>query len=195
MATIDPVASALDTLAAYLETQLAGAVSSVARGWPEHGKELDMSSGPVGVVTAAKPVRTPCSPRRVDFDAGVVTYKVGGLAFPLQLDFFAEYRAQIDDLVPLVEAALHNMLPATSGLWLDQGSYYGRPLALTKTSGPERFDGAARVVAGDWRAMWMLDCDTDEVVTKSTPAADEIDTTYDFDEYGSTVRETYTVTP
>lgn len=199
MPTIDPVASALDTLAAALKIALDTSVAEIYRGWPEHNKQLDISSKPVGVLTAAEPERTPCNPFSVGTVASgddlVVTYKVGALSFQAQLDLFALHRAALDDLVPLVEAALHNGLPSTPDLWLTQGSYYGRPLRFSLVSGPRRTTEASLVLEGDWRATWMLLCETDEVATSTTSKADEIETSFEFDDYGTTVQETVTVTP
>ena len=194
MSTIDLVASALDTLAAYLDAGL-GTGYTARRGWPEHNAEFDLGSGPILTAVASEPERVGINPISLgivaDGEGGIVTtYKVAAVSFVVQLDAFAGYRAALDDLIPSVEALLHNKVPSTSDLWLTQGSYHGRPLRFSLESGPRRTDASEATQEADWRATWMLRCETDEVSTATHPAPVTIETTYEFQEPSGTVTET-----
>lgn len=174
---IDPVASALDAIVAYLATAL-DSVVTVLRGWPEHGTDFDLSSLPVVSLVAGEASEERVSPFSVgteeDDDGNlVVTYKVAGLVFVAQLDLWAAYRVQLDEAVAAVDAELTNRLPASSGLWLDQADYYDRPIAISVT-GFRREDGAESAAVGEWRATWMLQVATDKVAQTTHPKISEI---------------------
>lgn len=198
---IDPVAGACQALVDHLTTALGDDVAEVRRGWPEHGTELDLTSGPIVTVTASDPTEARMAPRQVDSaedDEGnlVVTYKVAELRFMVQVDAWVAYRAQLDTFIPTVEAALQEEPPGTSGLWLEQDDdedtgYYGRPLAFEVVRGAVREPDDQAVSGGEWRAFWVLECVTDKVAVKTHTKLARLDATAQFSG-GSSGEETRT---
>lgn len=200
----DPVASALDALVAHLQ----GAVDTaglppevngltVRRGWPERNTDLDLSAGSVIAVTSGRPDEERINPHAVGtVDAGggqlTTTYKVAELTIPVQVDAWSPFRAVRDQMVAAVEAALVNQVPASSGLWLDQDDYHGRPLSFEVTGGPRYEDDAEGVTRGEWRAIWTLQCATDKVVQTDHPELVDVDAdiTTTIGDDGTTVTET-----
>lgn len=172
MATIDPVASALDTIAAHYLSEV-GDLSRALRGWPEHNQDLKLGDGPVLALTLAQESRTLVSPRQVDQDGDLVTYKIGMLRMQVQMDLWANYRAVRDKTGALVLAASHNRVPYQPGLFLTQGSFYSRPLNCTL--GDARYDDAPNGVSkGIWRMRWDMEVVTDVVVQATVPQLQEL---------------------
>jgi len=174
MAT-DPISSALDALVTHLASEL-GSSATVRRGWPEAAVEMDVGTKPEVAVTASpSPRATLVSPRELDESGSetlTVTYRVGLLEVLVQVDLWCAYRATRDEVAPLVEAALHNQLPRTSGLWLTQDDYYSRPLSFDiEAPGTHEQDAAA----GEWRSSWTLRLTTDLVVQTELPETGQID--------------------
>lgn len=172
MATIDPVASALDAIASYF-----GALTGIAsgqRGWPEHPEAFDLTAGPVVTATAiGRAAWNEISPTEVDRVAagGVdldVTYRVAYLILNVQLDAWASHRVKRDEAGAVVEAGFHNRLPFKGGLELDSTGYFSRPLTITAGGGLP-IDSDDKVGAGEWRKTWDLVVTTDLVVVARTP--------------------------
>jgi len=174
MAT-DPIASAQDALVAHLATEL-GSSATVRRGWPEAGVAMDIGTKPEVAVTASSPSFTLTPPGEVDAtDAGdgtlTVTYRVAMVECLVQVDLWCAHRATKDALAVLIEAALHNQLPHTTGLWLTQSDYHSRPLTLDVQERRDEQD----VAAGEWRASWTLRLTTDLVVQTDLPELTQLD--------------------
>jgi hypothetical protein len=201
MATIDPVASATETIAAYLTTTLgpdgSNVLSKVIRGWPESAESLDLSGLPVVSVTPGGQSVERCSPKVVDEatdeDTGVTTYtyRVGWLTFTAQIDLWAAYKAQIDDVAPSIEDACIQDPPLPPELRLDQSDYHDRPLTCTLGAGTADNDGDS-ANKGEWRMTWDLVVETDVVRTRTHVPAAQVDITVD-DEVADP--ETITVLP
>jgi hypothetical protein len=172
--TIDLVSSALDALADHLTETIPGLTAR--RGWPEANTALDIDEARhVAAVIAGPPEYTLVSPRSVKQTGSTllaIQYRVAEVEIPVQLDLWCAYRATRDDLVPLVETALHNRMPFQAGLWLSSAKYYGRPLTIeTAKGGGSRFQDAPDAVArGEWRKTWDLTIRTDMVVEAEHPA-------------------------
>jgi len=177
---IDPVASAMDALVDHLETAL-GSGYTVLRGWPEHGVTLDLSSGPTVTVVAGEAVETRISPvplgetDELDDEgdptgSAVATWMVAHLSIPVQLDIWTAYQAELDEALLAVGEALESKVQATSGLWLTQDDYYGRPLAFEVT-GSRRSDSADAAAVGEWRATISLRCQASRVAQRTRPKA------------------------
>ncbi|WP_298516655.1 hypothetical protein [uncultured Nocardioides sp.] len=189
---IDPIASAQDALLAWLGAEVdlgldeAQGALKVLRGWPEHNEDFDLATGPVLSTTVpaqADEVRIhPLEVARVVADGEVVvTYRTANLQFVVQLDLWCAYRAALDVAAEAVAIALDNQVPSSSGLWLTQAEYFGRPLSFEVT-GYRRQDDADSAAVGEWRATWLLRCTTDRVVVRtytaaSTPPAVSLSTT------------------
>jgi len=190
---IDLAAAACDAIATYFGEAVTGLTAR--RGWPEANIELDLEAGPVLTVEPGPVERTLVPPRRIDQSGTstlVVTYRVAWITITAQLDLWAQHRAARDDTAALIEAALHNRLPAVAGLYLDSTGYHGRPLTITCTdSRPEdQGDGAAR---GEWRQTWEIRIDTDLVVLTEHPKLTEADIAAAIDAGGDVVTDTVTV--
>ncbi|MCI0347589.1 MAG: hypothetical protein L0221_19480 [Chloroflexi bacterium] len=198
MPTIDPAASALEALAAHLEDELGSAVAAVLRGWPEANKDLDLSTKPSVSVTAGTEAREPCAPRAVDESetGGVTTYyyRVGFLTLRVQVDLWAPYSAQLDEVGALLEAALAQAPPLPPELRLTQGSYYDRPITAVLVGSGFDHDGDT-AAKGEWRRRYELELTTDLIRSTTHAPQVQVDvelTTTDI-EGGSSVTETFTV--
>lgn len=169
---IDPIAAALDAVAARF-VGLGTPALRARRGWPEHGVDLDLEAGPLlSVFAVDQGVATRCSPRAVAVGGtgaqALTTYRVGFLRVAMQLDLWAKYRAQRDDLAHAIEAAAAGSIPHHSGLRLTSAGYHERPLTLTLGAGRALDDGP-KVEAGEWRQVWTASVDTDLVVEVTHP--------------------------
>lgn len=166
---LDPVDAALDAIAAHLAGQ--AGIASALRGWPEHGKRLDLSAGPVvSVVQASEPERELVPPTEVGRESLGdgrlrVLYEVALVRFDVQLDLWARHRATRDHAALIVERALHNRIPWRTGLELTSDGYHGRPLSI-EARGGFPVDDDESVSAGEWRQRWTLRVLTDEVVPR-----------------------------
>ena len=191
MAT-DPIASAQDALVAHLATEL-GSSATVRRGWPEAGVEMDIGTKPEVAVTASSPRITQVAPGQVDAsgsDTLTVTYRVAMVECLVQVDLWCAHRATKDALAALLDAALHNQLPHTTGLWLTQSDYHSRPLTLDVQERRDEQD----VAAGEWRASWTLRLTTDLVVQTDLPELTQLDIDL-ISELIEELTETTSVTP
>jgi len=200
---VDPVAAACQALVGHLTDELGDEVAAVKRGWPEHTDEYDLSQGPLVTVTASEPNETRMAPRQVDSSTSgsdvTVTYKVAELRFKVQVDLWTPYRAQLDELIPTVEACWDGEPPFRSGLWLEQSDdattgYHGRPLAFEPRQGPLREPSDDTASTGEWRATWILECVTDKVAQRTFTSATRIDAQAEFSG-GSSGTEIRTSTP
>jgi hypothetical protein len=178
--SIDLVAAAQESLLAHLATvELGGSPVRTQRGWPEWNQDLDLGDGPVlSTEVPADVQRTPLYPRPLgstEEEDGTLTtlYRVELVEFTVQLDAWAPYKATLDDLAVLVEAALQNRLPHNTGCWLASEGYHDRPLTfeLLRSRRPDGDDAAPR---SEWRLTWLLRCRTDGVATASHPKVAEI---------------------
>jgi len=125
-------------------------------------------------VTASSPRIEIVSPRQVDqsgSDTLTVTYRVAMVECLVQVDLWCAHRATRDVLAALIEAALHNQLPHTTGLWLTQADYYSRPLTLDVQERREE----QSVPEGEWRTSWTLRLTTDLVVQTTHPELTQLD--------------------
>jgi hypothetical protein len=170
---IDPVASAMDALVTHLATTL-GSTYTVLRGWPEHRDDYDPAAKPVVTVVAGEPTETRVSPRELASSTGTVTYKIADISVPVQLDVWCAHRARLDGALLAVGRALENGVPHTSGLWLAQSDYYGRPVTFEVTGGPRRHDGPDSATVGEWRATFSLRCSAARVAHRTWPEAEVI---------------------
>lgn len=169
MPTIDPVAAAIEAVAAHLEAELVpDTLSSVIRGWPEDGWELDLSGKPVVSVTAGGEERTDCPARSLGTSesGGVVThtYRRGYLVIVAQVDLWAPYRATTDDVAPLIMDALTEAPPMPTRLRLTSTGYHNRPLVCHLGPQGRDVDGDS-AKKGEWRMTWPLRIETDIVST------------------------------
>lgn len=162
---IDPVASAIDAMATYF-AGLTG-IADALRSWPEHPRDLDLTSGPVVSLTFADEQRTPIPPAAID-DTDPPQYRTGQLAIDVQMDLWTAYRAQRDDAAAVIEAAFHNALPFRHGLLLTTSDYFDRPLTIRASSGRNTGDRDS-AEEGMWRRTWMLTVLTDLVDEVPTP--------------------------
>jgi hypothetical protein len=166
---IEAVDSALDAIAAYLNTALTGTLTAM-RGWPEANVKVD-ASPPVVAITAGDPVWELCSPVLVDQTGSgtlTCTYKVGLMTVPVQLDLWSQHRYKRDVVGAALTAKLHNRLPRTSGLWLTQADYYGRPISIEWTRQRDSADGDT-ATRKQWRRTWEGELTTDLVVQATFP--------------------------
>lgn len=169
---IDPVAAALDAVVAYL-TGLGITGLTARRGWPEANVELDIDQTKhvVAVLPAGKPTVRLVSPKSIDQTGSgtlTVTYRVGEIEVPAQLDLWCAYRAQRDEVVAAIEARLHNKLPFLPGLWLTSTGYHSRPLVVDVVfagTDDEQDDAAV----GEWRATWDVTIRSDLVADATHP--------------------------
>lgn len=197
MPTISPAEAAADALVAHLTTEL-GASARVLRGWPEHAVDLDLGTLPVVAVTWQQPTAEECSPKVVDSETGdpgdptTYTYRVAWLTIPAAIEVFAAYRAVLDDVGLLVEAALHNRLPNAPGLRLTMASYYGRSLTGTQTG--ERADAdSTSAERGEFRKTYFLELATDRVVQTTHPALTRLDLALLIESGGVETETTFTL--
>lgn len=164
-AALDPVTSALDAIAAHFAN--AGGIATALRGWPEHPRKLDLTSGPVVTVTFVDDDVVDVPPTHVR-DTHPPLFRVGEFVITAQLDLWCRYRVERDSAGRLVEAALHNRLPHQTGLYLDSRSYHRRPLTVTASDGRNVDDRTAAAV-GEWRRRWQLRIVTDRVERVDVP--------------------------
>lgn len=168
---IDAKSSAVEAIAAYLETALGANASKVIRGWPEDAEEMDLSGAPVISITPpSRMTRVPCAPKSIDSatvgDVTTHSYRVAWLSMTVQIDAWAGYRAQLDDLVPLVEAACIAAPPANPELQLTSTDYYSRPLTCVLGDLADDLDGDT-AKKGEWRLSWDMRVETDAI--RQTP--------------------------
>lgn len=201
MPTIDPIAAAVEAIAAHFEAELGpdgdDVLARVLRGWQEEGDELDLSGKPVLSIAPGGEEREDCSPRSLGSTeaAGVTTYlyRVGDLRFVAQLDLWAAYKAQLDDVIPTLIRACGDSPPRPKILRLTSTGYYNRPLACHLGPPVEDVDGDT-AKRGQWRRTFDLRVETDlveEVVHVPQVQVDlEITTTDGAD--GASVTETIT---
>lgn len=170
---IDLVDSALDAVAAYLNTALAGTLTAI-RGWPEANTKLDTL--PLVAVTAGRPVYDLGPPRLVEQSGSgslTCTYKVGLVTFPVQLDLWAPHRHTRDVVGAALAAKLHNRMPHVSGLWVTQNDYYSRPIEINWTRQTDSQDGDT-APRKQWRRTWEGDLQTDVVVQATLPELESV---------------------
>ena len=193
---IDPVASAADAITAFLVTALGANVSKVIRGWPESAETLDLSGLPVVSVTPPpRGVRTPCSPKdlgsvTVD-DVVTHTYRTGELNFQVQIDLWCGYRAHMDDVGALIEAALVQAPPLPPSVRITSTGYHSRPLTCTLGDSAMDYDGDTSH-KGEWRMSWDLDVSTDVVKLKTHVPLTQVDVEIAMTDSGDTITETST---
>lgn len=165
---IDPVAAAVDALVAHLTSEL-GVSARVLRGFPAKNVAMDLDTLPVVSVTAQRATGVQVSPRVVDsvsVDAVVSTYTyiVAELAIPVQIDLFAQYRAQRDDL----GYTIGQLLNPLASLWLTSATYHGRSIAVDVGQQFSDDDGDT-ATRGEWRIGWVGNLRTDLVAQTTHP--------------------------
>lgn len=193
---IDPVAAALDALAAYFTTALPGC--AVLRAWPEAEADLDLSKTTI-VLTQAGPAKgTRCPPGLVDqTDAApnvVCRYRVAWLEVPIQIDCWSPFRAERDDQAPDIDEKLNNGLPYRPGLWIDSTGYYSRPL-IVDTSAISFHDSGEDVSSGIWRRTWDGTIRSDLVAHATLPKLAVLTLRAETDLSGITLSEDVDITP
>ncbi len=172
MSLIDPLVSLQTALLTHLDSAVAlpGNTLRTRRGWPEHNKDLSLSTGPLMVTVVGEDRQIPVNPHPLgQTDSDETLYKVANLSVPLQLHVYAAYRALLDDLLVQVNAGLSNRLPSSPDLWLDSTDYYDRPLTFSRQR-LRRVDEDAAAAVGEWEAVWSLTCRSDVVLTTDHPA-------------------------
>lgn len=175
---IDPIDAALDAAVAYFASAVP-TLADVVKGFPEHNDAIDLGAGAVlSVAQIGTPEAAYCSPGIVDtIDGQPLThqYRVAWFTMFFQLDLWAPYKAQREIEGVLVDAALNNNLPYTSGLRLLSTGYYGRPLDIRPINGRLQDEGNDDAVRGEWRRTWDLEVRSDLIVDGvTTPRQDTI---------------------
>lgn len=166
--TIDATSAAVNAIVTRLTSALGANVSSVIAGWPQNPTDLDLSGLPVISVTPGGEERTDV-PRRslgsvTASNVTTHTYRTALLSFVAQVDVWAAYKVQLDDVVPLVEAALTRDPPRPPGYRLTSTDYYSRPVDCH--IGPYRADlDGDSAKKGEWRGSWEVRVTTDLVTT------------------------------
>ena len=180
MPNISATEAAIDAVTTHLGTEIASA-TKVIRGWPEHLEDLDLGAGPVIAVVWQQPTREECSPKIVQTiapedveDPTTYIYRVAWLTIPAQVEVFAPYRAQLDDVALAVQQALHNRLPNAPGLRLTSTTYYDRSVTGTCTGERSDADGTS-AERGEYRKTYFLELSTDEVVPTTHPTLTRLD--------------------
>lgn len=189
MANVETNEALLDAIVAYFTTALALASPAITtkKGWPDGDAPLELESGPVLTVTLTSSEEELCSPADVDVDGSTVTYRVGYLTSRVQLDLWCAYRVQREDAGLLVQQAMHNRLPHTTGLWIDSANYFDRPLSIDIT-GTKTFDeGTDPAAVGEWRCSWDLEVLTDLVLDATVPQQTDIQVQATVDDVAETI--------
>ena len=194
---IDPVAAAVEAIAAYLETALGANVSKVIRGWPESAEDMDLSDTPVVSVTPPpRGIRVPCSPKSLGSvtvgDVTTHTYRVGWFDFQCQIDLWCGYRDHMDTVGALIETALVGDPPNPPDIRILSTGYHGRPLTLTLGDSAADYDGDTSH-KGEWRMSWDVNVSTDVVRTVAHVAITQLDNEVAITDSGVTISETDTV--
>jgi hypothetical protein len=168
MSARDPGAAVCESIAAYLETALAGVVGiAVIRGWPETDTDVDLATGPsVSITQIGNPTEETSAPVPTgevgDLDDDTILMRLGLLTIPLQLDGWAGSREALDALCTAVDDALQNDLPYRPHLYLDADDYYGRSFLVTRQPDAPDYDGDS-ADTGEWRHTWTLEAKIERV--------------------------------
>ena len=164
--TLDPVASALESIRAHFVAGLPG--TDCVRGPQEFPEDY---AGDVQILSLIEISREweELPPVEVETVAAspsssTVTYKVAQIRLRAQLDIWAPYRFHQDLFGPVVGALFHNRVPWQSGLFLASTHYHDRPLSVSQLGGAITQRDPEDVAEGIWRRTWDLEILTDLVL-------------------------------
>lgn len=174
--TLDPVASALETILTHFKTQIPALV--VKRGIQELGND-QLGSGPeISLVEISREWEelSPTVVNEVPLNAiiSTVTWKVAQLRIVAQMDAFMSYRVAHDVIGPALDSAFYNRLPWKGGLELLSNWYHDRPLTISKAGAGINQRDPGEVAQGSWERRWELEILTDLVVVGQSPTIQEI---------------------
>ena len=167
---LDPVGSALDSIAAHFQGLLPGL--EYIRGPQEFPVTAQVAPGVVSLVAIDRQWEemptTEVGPGRL---SGTTLYKVAQLTIRGQMDLWLPYRVTASVIAAFQEQQFHNRLPQKAGLELESIGYWSRPLTVHKVGGSIDQRSPDDAIEGLNRRTWDLEILTDLVVPAAVPEA------------------------